>query len=151
MLSSLIAPKNAEAGHRKFATGIDACQLTRLSTFGDHRGNLAVIEAMTDIPFEVRRVYYLYDFTGAKRGGHAHKRLEQLFIALAGSFDVILDDGKRRKNVRLKSPAEGLYVCPMIWREIENPAPGSVCLVLASTHYDEKDYFRSYKEFAANV
>jgi dTDP-4-dehydrorhamnose 3,5-epimerase-like enzyme len=151
MLRSITIPRHAEAGHLKHATGIDACQLTGLPTFSDHRGNLAVIEAMTDIPFEVRRVYYLYDFTGVKRGGHAHKRLQQLFVALAGSFDVVLDDGRHKKTVRLSNPAEGLYVCPMIWREIENYSPGSVCLVLASTHYDERDYFRTYEEFVANV
>lgn len=151
MLPTIAIPKDVEAGHRKLASGVDACRLTRLPTFADHRGNLAVIEAMTDIPFEVRRVYYLYQFTGAKRGGHAHKRLQQLFIALSGSFDVVLDDGRRKKTVRLSDPAEGLYVCPMIWREIENFAPGSVCLVLASTHYDERDYFRNYEEFVANI
>lgn len=129
--------------------GVDVCQLIRVWNHTDERGSLAVIEGSKDIPFEVRRVYYLYDFTGVKRGGHAHKRLQQLFIALSGSFDVILDDGRRKKTVRLKHANEGLYICPMIWREIVNPAPGSVCLVLASTHYDEKDYFRSYEQFVA--
>src|SRR5688572_28506379 len=136
----MLSTTSLDAGlvYEKRSRGIDTCHLVPLSTFTDERGSLAVIEAAKDIPFEVRRVYYLYDFTGVKRGGHAHKRLHQLFIALSGSFDVILDDGKRKKSVRLKSADEGLYVCPMIWREIENPAPGSVCLVLASTHYDEK-------------
>jgi dTDP-4-dehydrorhamnose 3,5-epimerase-like enzyme len=151
MLRSMTTPIDAEPNHRKSATGVDACRLRRLPTFGDHRGNLAVIEAMTDIPFEVRRVYYLYDFTGVMRGGHAHKRLEQLFIALSGSFDVVLDDGRQKKTVRLSDPAEGLYVCPMIWREMQNFTPGSVCLVLASTHYDERDYLRTYEEFVGNV
>ena len=128
---------------------IDVCRFVALWKHTDERGSLAVVEAAKDIPFEVRRVYYLYDFTGVKRGGHAHKRLQQLFIALSGSFDVILDDGRRKKTVRLKNANEGLYICPMIWREIVNPAPGSICLVLASTHYDEKDYFRTYEQFVA--
>src|SRR5687767_716444 len=135
--------------HDKQPSRIDACRLVSLWNITDERGSLAVIEAAKDIPFEVRRVYYLYDFTGLRRGGHAHKSLQQLFIAVAGSFDVILDDGRRKKAVRLTNANEGLYVCPMIWREIVNPAPGSVCLVLASTHYDEKDYFRSYEQFVA--
>ncbi len=132
-------------------SGIDVCQLIPLWTLSDERGSLSVIEASKDIPFDVRRVYYLYDFTGVKRGGHAHKRLQQLFIAVSGSFDVVLDDGRRKKTVRLSRANEGLYICPMIWREILNPAPGSVCLVLASTHYDEKDYYRSYEEFVAEL
>jgi dTDP-4-dehydrorhamnose 3,5-epimerase-like enzyme len=151
MLQTTAIAKDGEAGLRQLAPGLDACRLVRLPTFVDDRGNLAVIEAMTDIPFEVKRVYYLYQFTGAKRGGHAHKRLQQLFIALSGSFDVVLDDGRRKKTIRLSDPAEGLYICPMIWREIENFSPGSVCLVLASTHYDERDYFRTYEEFVAHA
>jgi dTDP-4-dehydrorhamnose 3,5-epimerase-like enzyme len=151
-LPTAAAIRASEPGHvADSASRIDACRLLNLPTFGDERGNLAVVEATVDIPFEVRRVYYLYDFTGMKRGGHAHKRLEQLFIAISGSFEVLLDDGRRNKTVKLSDPAEGLYVCPMIWREIRNFSRGSVCLVLASTHYDEGDYFRSYEDFVANL
>lgn len=131
--------------------GVEGCRIVKLRTFGDNRGGLAVVEAQADVPFEIRRVYYLYDFTGVRRGGHAHKRLHQLFIAVSGSFEVTLDDGRGKKTVRLSDPAEGLYICPMIWREIDNFAPGSVCLVLASTRYDEADYYRSYDEFKSAV
>ena len=134
------------------ATGIDECRLVKLREFTDQRGSLAVVEGLIDMPFEMRRVYYLYDFVpGMRRGGHAHKRLHQLFIAVAGAFDVLLDDGRAKKTIRLSDPGEALYVCPMMWREIDNVAPGSVCLVLASTNYDEDDYYRSHDEFRKAV
>ena len=100
------------------------------------------------VPFDIQRVYYLYDVPGgAERGGHAHKGLHQLIIAMSGSFDVVLDDGFNKKRVPLSRSYNGLYVCPMIWRELDNFSSGSVCMVLASNRYDEEDYFRDYADF----
>ena len=100
------------------------------------------------MPFDIRRVYYLYDVPGgAERGGHAHKDLHQLIIAMSGSFDVVLDDGENKKRIHLNRSYNGLYVCPMIWRELDNFSSGSVCMVLASNHYDESDYYRNYDKF----
>jgi uncharacterized RmlC-like cupin family protein len=114
----------------------------------DVRGNLTFIEAEKHIPFEIKRVYYLYDVPGgSKRGGHAHKEMQQFIIAMSGSFDVKLDDGFNNTIFHLNRSYYGLYVCPMIWREIDNFSSGSVCLVLASTHYDEADYYRNYSDF----
>jgi dTDP-4-dehydrorhamnose 3,5-epimerase-like enzyme len=124
---------------------IDICQVLPLPRINDPRGNLTFIEAGTHVPFEIRRVYYLYDVPGgAERGGHAHKDLYQLIIAMSGSFDVLLDDGREKKRVHLNRSYNGLYVCPMIWRELDNFSSGSVCMVLASNHYDESDYYRDY-------
>jgi hypothetical protein len=93
-------------------------------------------------------VYYLYDVPGgAERGGHAHKALHQLIIAMSGSFDVVLDDGQAKKRIHLNRSYQGLYVCPMIWRELDNFSSGSVCMVLASNFYDELDYYRDYSQF----
>lgn len=119
-----------------------------LPRFSDARGNLTFIENQNHIPFDIQRIYYLYDVPGgAERGAHAHKDLEQLIIAISGSFDVVLDDGASKKRFHLSRPYNGLYVCPMIWRILENFSPGSVCLVLASSLYDEDDYYRDYEEF----
>jgi len=102
------------------------------------------------VPFDLARVYYLYDVPGgAERGGHAHKGLHQLIIAMSGSFDVVLDDGCEKKRVHLNRSNYGLYVCPMIWRELDNFSSGSVCMVLASNLYDEEDYYRDYDEYLA--
>ena len=112
------------------------------------KGNLTAIEGGRDIPFEIRRVYYLYDVPGGEsRGGHAHKNLHQLIVATSGSFDVILDDGIERQRFPLNRAHFGLYVPPMLWRELENFSSGAVCVVLASEHYDEHDYLRDYQEF----
>ena len=120
----------------------------------DHRGNLTFIEQPL-APFNIERVYYLYDVpSGAERGGHAHLELEQLIIPLSGSFDVTLDDGETRRRIHLNRPYVGLYVKTMIWRELDNFSSGSVCLVLASTPYKEDDYIRNYDDFltrAANA
>lgn len=127
---------------------IDACRMVPLPKISDPRGNLTFIEGGTHIPFDIQRVYYLYDVPGgAERGGHAHKGLQQLIIAMSGSFDVVLDDGQGKKRVHLNRSYSGLYVCPMIWRELDNFSSGSVCMVLASNKYDEDDYFRNYDEF----
>ncbi|CCG53755.1 Protein of unknown function [Flavobacterium indicum GPTSA100-9 = DSM 17447] len=115
------------------------------------KGNIGVIENDT-IPFDVKRVYYLFDVpSGAKRGGHAHKKLKQILIAISGSFDVVLKDGKKKEVVTLNRPDKGLLIENNIWRELENFSSGAVCLVLASEVYDEEDYIRSFKEYKTFV
>jgi hypothetical protein len=111
-----------------------------------------VVEGGNHIPFEIERVYYLYDVPGGSvRGGHAHKQLQQLIVSVMGAFDVILDDGYKKKTVRLDRAYFGLYVPNMIWRELENFSSGGICLVLASLPYDESDYYRNYDEFLKAV
>ena len=128
------------------------CQIVELPKVHDPRGNLTFIENSRHIPFDIKRVYYLYDVPGgADRAGHAHKRLQQLFIAMSGSFDITLDDGERQRRIHLNRSYNGLYVCPMIWRVIDNFSSGSVCMVLASDYYDESDYFRDYAAFRVAV
>lgn len=118
----------------------------------DARGNLTMIESSQHIPFDIKRVYYLYDVPGgAERGGHAHKNLQQLVIAASGSFDVELDNGHEKKVYQLNRSYMGLLISPMYWREIRNFSSCSVCLVLASHHYDESDYFRNYGDFIKAV
>jgi dTDP-4-dehydrorhamnose 3,5-epimerase-like enzyme len=127
---------------------LNDCRIIDLPKITDPRGNLSFIEGGNHIPFDIKRVYYLYDVPGgAERGGHAHKALNQLIIAMSGSFDVVLDDGNGKKRFHLNRSYYGLYVCPMIWRELDNFSSGSVCMVLASNFYDEEDYYRSYPEF----
>jgi hypothetical protein len=127
---------------------IDRCSLYSLPEIADPRGNLTFIESGRHIPFDIRRVYYLYDIPGgSERGGHAHKTLHEFIIAVSGSFDIHLDDGQSRKTVPMNRSYHGLYVCPMIWRAIDNFSSGAVCLVLASDYFDESDYYRDYDEF----
>ncbi len=127
---------------------IESCCLIDLPKISDPRGNLTFIEGGRHVEFDVRRVYYLYDVPGgAVRGGHGHKQLHQLIIALSGSFDVVLDDGTAKTRFHLNQPNRGLYICPMIWRELDTFSSGSVCLVLASEVYDESDYYRDYDRF----
>jgi dTDP-4-dehydrorhamnose 3,5-epimerase-like enzyme len=117
----------------------------------DERGILAVIEKDT-IPFDIKRLYYLYDVpSDSFRGGHAHKEQESIIIALSGSFEVIVDDGKTKKRIALNKPNQGLYIPTHIWREIDNFSSGAVCMVLASTTYDESEYIRDYDEFVLSV
>jgi len=128
-------------------TSISDIQLIEIPKIQDRRGNLSVIEGGT-IPFVSKRVYYLYDVpSGSKRGGHAHIDQQQFLIALSGSFDVILKDGKNKKTVTLNKPNVGLLIVPGIWREIENFSSGSVCLVLSSNEFNEEDYIREFKKF----
>jgi len=127
---------------------IETCRLVELPKIHDPRGNLTFVEGDRHIPFDIKRVYYLYDVPGgAMRAGHGHKNLHQLIIARSGSFDVLLDDGYAQKKYHLNRSYYGLYVCPMIWREIDNFSSGSVCMVLASEYYDEEDYYRHYHDF----
>lgn len=127
---------------------LDTCRLIELPKITDRRGNLTFVEGHNHVPFAIQRVYYLYDVPGgAERGGHAHKGLHQLIVAMSGSFDVVLDDGRQKKRYHLNRSYYGLYVCPMIWRELDNFSSGSVCMVLASNLYDEDDYYRDYTQF----
>lgn len=129
-------------------TTIYDCKIVELKKIHNRAGNITPIENMQDIPFKIKRVYYLYDIPGGeKRGGHAHRKLKQLLIAAGGGFDVKLDDGRNKKFVHLNRPNIGLMVVPGIWRELYNFSSGAICLVLASENYDEKDYIRNYNEF----
>ncbi len=128
------------------------CNIIELPKISDPRGNLTFIEGERHVPFDIKRVYYLYDVPGgAERGGHAHKGLHQLIVAMSGSFDVLLDDGHEKRRFHLNRSYYGLYVCPMIWRELDNFSSGSVCMVLASNLYDEDDYYRDYATFITQV
>lgn len=127
---------------------IHDCKIIELPRINNAQGNLTFIEGGNHILFDIQRVYYLYDVPGgAERGGHAHKGLQQLIIAMSGSFDIMLDDGRDKVRYHLNRSYQGLYVCPMIWRELDNFSSGSVCMVLASNRYDEADYYRDYAEF----
>ena len=124
------------------------CSVIELNRIHKRSGNITVVENLQHIPFEVKRVYYLYDVPGGgERGGHAHKELRQLIIAASGCFDIVLDDGKNKKVVELNRPYYGLYVIPGIWREIINFSSGAICLVLASEVYKKDDYVRDYQDF----
>ncbi len=124
------------------------CKIIELPKVSDPRGNLTFVEGSVHIPFEIKRVYYLYDVPGgSERGSHAHKGLHQFIVAMSGSFDVVLNDGREAKRFHLNRSYNGLYVCPMMWRDLENFSSGSVCMVLASERYDENDYIRNYQEF----
>jgi hypothetical protein len=132
--------------------GVQDCRAVELPVIHAPEGNLTAIEGEGGVPFPIKRVYYLYDVpTGAVRGGHAHRSLQQLLVPLSGSFDVLLDDGVEKCSVHLNRPSVGLLLTPMIWRELVNFSSGSVCLVLASAHYEESDYFRRYEDFLAAV
>ena len=127
---------------------INDVKLMELPRINDHRGNLTFIESGRHIPFEIKRTYYLYDVPGgAARAGHGHKALHQLMIAMSGSFDITLDDGFEKKVISLNRSYNGLYIPPMMWRDLDNFSSGAVCMVLASAFYDEGDYFRNYDDF----
>lgn len=127
-------------------------QMLQLPIIKDVRGNLTFIENERHVPFEIKRVYYLYDVPGgAERGGHAHRKLKQFIIAASGSFDVVLYDGRFRQRFHLNRSYFGLYVPSMVWRELDNFSSGAVCLVLASEFFDESDYIRDIVEFEKEV
>lgn len=128
---------------------IQDCKLLNIPKIEDPRGNLSVIENNV-IPFQIKRVYYLYDIpSGAERGGHSHKEQQEFLVALSGSFDVILNDGKEEKIITLNKPFEGLLITNEIWRELKNFSSGAVCLVIASDVFSEEDYIREFHDFLA--
>jgi hypothetical protein len=123
-------------------------QILKLPKIEDDRGNLSFIEGEKHIPFAIKRTYLIYDVPGGEvRGGHAYKNLSEFIIALSGSFDVVLDDGNNEKVFSLNRSYYGLYVPKLIWRSLENFSTNSLCMILASTRYDEKDYIRNYEIF----
>ena len=130
-------------------TTIKDCELFHLPrVFGERKGNLTYIYGQKHVPFEIKRIYYLYDVPGgAERAGHAHRELQQLLLSVSGSFDILLDDGIQKKKVSLNRPYSGLYIPPYIWRKLDNFSSGSVCLNLASLLFDESDYIRDYDQF----
>lgn len=126
--------------------------LKNFYSHGDSRGQLIALEQLNDVPFEIKRVYYIYDtLPEVRRGFHAHKKLEQLLICTSGSCKVLLDDGKKKVVVNLDCPTKGLFVSGCVWREMFDFSPGAVLLVLASDYYDESDYIRDYGQFLENV
>lgn len=130
--------------------GAAGCRVVDLPRITDPRGNLTAIEGGSEVPFDIARVYYLYDVPGGEsRGGHAHRELEQLIVAASGSFDVVVDDGTETARFHLNRSYHGLYLPRLTWRELGNFSSGSVCLVLASQPYSEDDYYRDYGDFAA--
>jgi hypothetical protein len=129
---------------------VNDCRIIDLPKISDPRGNLTFIENSNHIPFDIKRVYYLYDVPGgADRGSHAHKNLHQFIVAMSGSFDVEVDDGRSKKRFQLNRSHYGLYLCPMMWRLLDNFSSGAVCMVLASDIYIENDYHRDYDAFIA--
>ena len=129
-------------------TTVYDCSIIEMDKHHNDLGNITVIENGKEIPFDVQRTYYLYDVPGGEaRGGHAHKDLRQLIVAASGSFSVTLDDGNVKRTFMLNRPYQGLLIVPGVWRELDDFSSGSVCLVLASHKYDEKDYIRDYNEF----
>jgi dTDP-4-dehydrorhamnose 3,5-epimerase-like enzyme len=132
--------------------GINDCKLIELPKISDARGNLSFAEENKHIPFDIKRIFYIYDVPlDVSRGGHAHKTLHQFLICFSGSFDVSLNDGVEEKNIHLNKPWHGLYIPPMVWAIEKNFEAGTVCLVLASDFYDEEDYFRNYTDFLIAV
>lgn len=128
------------------------CSVIELNKIHNRAGNITPVQSGGDIPFNIERVYYLYDVpSGETRGGHAHKNLEQLIVAASGSFDVVLDDGKNKRTINLNRPNFGLYVTPLIWRELVNFSSGAVLLVLASLKYSEDDYIREYPDYLKQI
>lgn len=131
---------------------LEDCRLIELPRIQNPSGNLTFVEQTRHIPFEIKRIYYLYDVPGGEiRGAHAHKNLQQLFIAASGSFDLVLDDGNNKQRYHLNRSYYGIYLPTMIWRVLDNFSSGSVCVVLASEYYEENDYIRDYDEFLSSV
>ena len=129
-------------------TSVYECSIVHLPKIHNEAGNLTALDNQINIPFDVKRVYYLYDVPGgAERGGHGHKNLQQFIMALSGSFDVLIDDGTNKKVVHLDRPYIGLHIVPGIWRELINFSSGAICLVLASEKYTEEDYLRDFEAF----
>ena len=126
----------------------NACRIIQIPRFSDHRGALSVIEGPPLVPFEPKRFYYIYDVQeGARRGSHAHRTEQELIMALSGCFKVLVDDGEAKQEIVLDRPDRVLYVPPLVWHEVHSFVSGSLCAVLASECYNEKDYYRDYAEF----
>jgi hypothetical protein len=124
------------------------CKVIELPKNHRDKGNITAVNSLIEVPFSVNRIYYLYDVPGGEsRGGHAHKELQQVIIAVSGSFDLIIDDGKNKKTFNLNRPHSGVLMPKGLWRELDNFSSGSICLVLASHSYDENDYIRNYEDF----
>lgn len=129
-------------------TTVDDCKIIQLPKISEVKGNITPIYSSVHIPFQIARVYYLYDIPGGEaRGGHAHRELQQLIISAMGAFDVVVDDGSKKKRFSLNRAYYGLYMPNYIWRELDNFSSGSICLVLASLLYDENEYIRDYDDF----
>jgi dTDP-4-dehydrorhamnose 3,5-epimerase-like enzyme len=127
---------------------LNDCKIIELPKIQDPRGNLTFVEGQNHIPFDIKRVYYLYDVPGGSdRGAHAHKKLHQFLIAISGSFDVVLNDGDRQRRFHMNRSYYGLYICPMMWRYLDNFSSGAVCMVLASEYFEPSDYIREYDLF----
>lgn len=126
---------------------VDDCKIIDIRRYSDSRGYLSVVENRIDIPFDIKRIYYLYMVPEVARGAHAHKQLQQLLITTSGSVDVIMDDGQEKKTFHLDRPWKGLLIPSGLWRDLENFSGGAVLMCLASEGYDEKDYIRDYDEF----
>jgi hypothetical protein len=127
---------------------LNDCRIIELPKIADPRGNLTFVEGGNHVPFDIKRVYYLYDVPGGSdRGSHAHRELHQFVIAMSGSFDIVLDDGDRQRRFHLNRSYYGLYICPMMWRTLDNFSSGGVCMVLASEAFDHADYIRDHDEF----
>ena len=147
-LARAAMPPGLVAGEARAATGITGVRFIDFRTIHDPTGNLTPIEERSDVPFDIRRVFFLYDVPGgAERGGHAHRTLEEVVIAVSGSFDVVAEDGTARARYSLNRTYYGLYLPPMVWLNLENFSSNSVALVLASLPFDEADYFRDRTEF----
>jgi dTDP-4-dehydrorhamnose 3,5-epimerase-like enzyme len=130
------------------SASIKDCRVIELGQIGDRNGHITVVTNNSEIPFAVKRVFYLYDIPGGEsRGAHAHKECHQFLVAVSGAFEVVLDDGKNKQNVQLNNPKTGLHIVPGIWASEVNFSSGSVCLVLASQEYTESDYIRSYNDY----
>lgn len=133
-----------------FKSSIRNCRIIELPKISDSRGSLTFVEGKRHFPFDIKRVYYLYDVPGgAERGGHAHKTVFEMVVAMSGSFDVTIDDGKKKKTIHMNRSYNGLLLHPHVWRKLDNFSSGAVCLVLASDYYDEADYIRRYRSFLA--
>ena len=143
----MIIPNLSNIGG-EMKSSVYECVILPLNKIHNRDGNITIVEGKKNIPFNIKRIYYLYDMPGGEvRGGHAHKELQQLIVAASGSFDVLLDDGINKKIVTLNRPDYGLMIVPGIWRELFEFSSGAICLVLASEKYDEYDYLRTCKDF----
>lgn len=130
------------------ATTVFDCNMLQLPRMYNPAGSITAVNNSKEVPFDIKRIYYLFDVPGGEaRGGHAHKDLQQLIVAASGSFDIIVDDGNVKRTFHLSRPYTGLYMPSGLWRELDNFSSGSICLVLASTIYDEADYIRDYVTF----